>query len=131
MSDESNPEITSQQRMETEHARHQRLMEHTGFLLEKVLARAVEHLGTGTQEVKKITRCNGMTKVELGPVATLDQVLALFQAVRKIAEKQTPILTALEPPRIIVHPVSSDHKPIHEMTNEELDAELMRLIHES
>ena len=131
MSDDGQETQTPQQRMETEHARHQKLMEHTGFLLEKALARAVEHLGKHTQEVKRITRCNGLTKVELGPVATLDQVLALFQAVRKLSVNQEATLKTLEPPRIIVHPVSFDHKPIHEMTNEELDAELMRLIHES
>ena len=126
-------EPTPQKRMETEHARHQRLMEHTGFLLEKALARAVEHLGKNTQEVKKITRYNGLTKVELGPVATLDQVLALFQAVRKLAVNQENTLKTLEPPRLIFHPSAEldehDLEIIKNYTDKQLEAEIKKYLH--
>lgn len=123
--------LTPQERIEREHARHQRLMAQTGSLLEKALNHAVAHLGTGTQEVKKITRCNEVTRVELGPVATLDQVLSLYQAVRKLGEKQEQVLTALEPPRIVVHSApeleKDDLKLIQDWTDRHVQTEIQRM----
>ena len=59
-------------------------------------------------------------------MAILDQVLALFHAVRKLSVNQETTLKALEPPKLIFHPSSELEEIDLEIIKNDTDQQIMR-----